>query len=139
LSFQYCQHINVKKIKNKFSKLKFLKPGQVCVYPAYPLFSESDEEKIIKICEETDCTVDYNLQDDMTGGGINLSQDIALAYIIADGCIERDMIENICTFGTFRVPKNDYRIILNELERQLAININNQTQKLSKVREQLKK
>jgi hypothetical protein len=110
---------------------------------AYPLFSEPDEEKIIKVCEKTGCTVVYNSQEDcyylaLTGCGMNLSQDIALAYIIADGCIEWGMLENVCTSGAFSVSKEDYKIILNELERQLAISINNQTRKLQEVTEQLK-
>ncbi|MCK4983736.1 MAG: hypothetical protein KAS17_12475, partial [Victivallaceae bacterium] len=109
----------------------------------YPLFSKPDEEKIIKVCEETSCTVVYNSQDDnyylaLTGCGMNLSQDIALAYIIADGCIEWDFIENVCISGAFSVSKEDYQIILSELERQLTISIDNQTRKLKEVTEQLK-
>jgi hypothetical protein len=69
---------------------------------------------------------------------MNLSQDIALAYIIADGCIEWAFLENVCTSGAFSVSKEDYQIILNELERQLAISIDNQTRKLKEVTEQLK-
>jgi len=110
----------------------------------YPLFSEPDEEKIIKVCEETSCTVVYNLQDDtyylaLTGCGMNLSQDIALAYIIADNCIDWDMLENVYVSGALSVSKDDYKIILNELERQLAISIDNQTRKLQEVTKQLKK
>jgi len=111
---------------------------------AYPLFSEPDEEKIVKVCEETSCTVVYNSQEDcyylaLTGCGMNLSQDIALAYIITDGCIDWDMLDNVCISGAFSVSKGDYQIILNELERQLAISIDNQTRKLTEVREQLTK
>ena len=69
---------------------------------------------------------------------MNLSQDIALAYIIADGCIEWDMIENVSVSGAFSVSKEDYQIILSELERQLTISIDNQTRKLKEVTEQLK-
>ena len=31
---------------------------------AYPLFSEPDEEKIIRVCTETSCTIVRNLHDD---------------------------------------------------------------------------
>lgn len=110
---------------------------------AYPLFSEPDEEKITKVCEETACTVVYNLQDDnyylvLTGGGMDMSQSIALAYIIADGCIEWDMLENVYISGAFSVSEEDYRIILKEMERQLAISINNQTRKLEEVQNKIK-
>jgi hypothetical protein len=111
---------------------------------AYPLFSEPDEEKIAKICEETSCTVVYNLQDDtyylaLTGGGMDLSQSIALAYIIADGCIEWELLNDVSISGAFSVSEEEYQIILKELERQLSISIGNHKAKLKKVREQLKK
>jgi len=111
---------------------------------AYPLFSEPDKEKIARVCEETSCTVVYNLQDDtyylaLTGGGMDLSQSIALAYIIADGCIDWDFIENVYISGAFSVSEEEYQIILKEMERQLEISIENHKAKLKKVREQLKK
>jgi len=111
---------------------------------AYPLFSEPDEEKIARVCEETSCTVVYNLQDDtyylaLTGGGMDFSQSIALAYIITDGCIDWDFIENVYTSGAFSVSEEEYQIILKEMERQLTISIDNHKAKLKKVREQLKK
>jgi hypothetical protein len=111
---------------------------------AYPLFSEPDEEKIARVCEETSCTVVYNLQDDtyylaLTGGGMDLSQGIALAYIIADGCLEWDMIGDIDISGAFSVSEEEYQIILKEMKRQLSISIDNHKAKLKKIREQLKK
>jgi hypothetical protein len=111
---------------------------------AYPLFSEPDEEKIARVCEETSCTVVYNLQDDsyylaLTGGGMDLSQSIAMAYIICDGCIAWDMIGDIDISGAFSVSEEDYQIIMKEMERQLEISIDNHKAKLKKVREQLKK
>jgi hypothetical protein len=109
---------------------------------AYPLFSEPDEEKIARVCEGTSCTVVYNLQDDtyylaLTGGGMDLSQSIALAYIIADNCLEWDMLESINISGAFSVSEEEYQIILKEMERQLTISIDNHKTKLKKVREQL--
>ena len=56
---------------------------------AYPLgLSSLDENKTIRICTETNCTVIYNEDEDtlylaLCGCGMNLSQDIALAYMIA--------------------------------------------------------
>ena len=56
---------------------------------AYPLgINALDEEKIIKICSETNCTVVCNQDEDalylaLCGCGMDLTQDIALAYMIA--------------------------------------------------------
>ena len=111
---------------------------------AYPLFCEPDEEKIAKVCEETACTVVLNLQDDsyylaLTGCGMDMSQSIALAYIIADGCIDWDLLDDIYISGAFSVTEEDFQIVLNEMERQLRISINNKTQKLKEVTKQQKK
>ena len=56
---------------------------------AYPLeFSNLEENKIVRICEETNCTVVYNEGEDalylaLCGCGMDMSQSIALAYMIA--------------------------------------------------------
>jgi hypothetical protein len=70
---------------------------------------------------------------------MDLSQSIALAYIIADGCIDWDLIENVYISGAFSVSEEEYQTILKEMERQLTISIDNHKAKLKKVREQLKK
>ena len=69
---------------------------------------------------------------------MNLSQDIALAYIIADKCIEWDMLENVYISCAFSVSEENYQLNLKELKRQLAISIGNQTAKLKEVEKQLK-
>jgi len=56
---------------------------------AYPLgLSSLDESKIVRICEETSCTVVHNTEEDalylaLCGCGMDMSQSIALAYMIA--------------------------------------------------------
>jgi hypothetical protein len=84
------------------------------------------------------------LQDDtyyltLTGGGMDLSQSIALAYIICDGCIAWNFLESINISGAFSVSEEDYQTILKEMKRQFTISIDNHKAKLKKVREQLKK
>ncbi|MDD5697825.1 MAG: hypothetical protein PHH77_04335 [Victivallaceae bacterium] len=110
---------------------------------AYPLEFEPSEDIIYRVCNETNCTVVRQLSSDiyflaLTGGGMDLSQDVALAYIIADGCIEWDMLENIYISGAFSVSEENYQLILRELKRQLVISIGNQTAKLKEVIRRLK-
>lgn len=105
---------------------------------AYPLSSEPDKDKIIRVCEETCCTVVRNLQEDkyylaLTGNGMDLSQDIALAYIIADSSIPWSLLEHVYNSGAFSVSEKDYKIILKELERQLTISINKRKAKLKEL------
>lgn len=69
---------------------------------AYPLRGEPSDEAIVKICIETNCTVvmkkdteEYYLA--LTGGGMNLSQDIALAYILAENRIPPALASGVST------------------------------------------
>lgn len=111
---------------------------------AYPLFSsEISEEKILDVCDNTSCTVVYNNEDDtyylsLTGGGRDLSQDIALAYIIVDGCIDWDMLQDVYISGALSVSKENYFRILNELKRQLGIQIGNFQERLNRVNDLIK-
>ena len=56
---------------------------------AYPLgLSNLEDDKIIRICTKTNCTVVYNEEEDtlylaLCGCGMDMSQSIALAYMIA--------------------------------------------------------
>ena len=112
---------------------------------AYPLFkSDVSEEEILAVCEKTNCTVVLNNQDDkyylsLTGCGMDMSQDIALAYMIVDGCIDWDFLEDVYIEGPFSVSRENYHKILAELKRQLSISIDSQKTKLDRVIELSKK
>ena len=63
---------------------------------AYPLETTPDNKKVIEVCRETNCTVMYNDEEDsyylaLTGGGMDLSQDIALAYNILETWIPLEL------------------------------------------------
>ncbi len=110
---------------------------------AYPLNNDDVSlEKIVEVCEKTNCTVIYNNEDDryylaLTGGGMDLTQDIALAYMIADGCIEWDMLRDVYIDAPLSVSKNEYKMILTELQRQLQISISNYQSQLKRVNQNL--
>ena len=68
---------------------------------AYPLnYSDFDNEDILKVCDETACSVVYNIEEDayylvLCGGGMDLSQDIALAYIILTGTMPFELARQV--------------------------------------------
>ena len=69
---------------------------------AYPLSGRPRDEGIVEICTETSCTVvmrndTYEYYLALTGGGMDLSQDIALAYIIAEGRIPPALASEVST------------------------------------------
>jgi len=94
----------------------------------YPLAFDPSTEKIIEVCKRTTCTVvrdddndDYYLA--LAGGGMDLSQDIALAYLITDGYIPHSLAMNINKQPCLSVGGKDYIRIAKEIKRQLKIEI----------------
>lgn len=97
---------------------------------AYPVFGNINDDAIKKICRETNCTVVFNNHEDrfylaLTGGGMDLSQDIAKAYILAQGYIEWDFIDAVYISAPLSVSEYWYRKILRELKRQFKIKSEN--------------
>ena len=95
---------------------------------AYPLNMNSlEDEKILRICKETNCTVVYNEEEDslylaLCGCGMNLSQDIALAYMIAYsfgeaeyGRIPEYMLFDVYKSGPLSVSKEQFEVICEKL------------------------
>ncbi len=112
---------------------------------AYPLYSDQiDDQVILRVCEETGCTVVYRECEDkyylaLTVCGMDRSQDIALAYLIADGCIDWDMLEDVYLAGPLSVGKKDYLGLLRELDRQMKIAMGNLESRHKEVKEKLRK
>lgn len=94
----------------------------------YPLFCDPSEEEIVEVCRRTNCTVVRDNQTDdyylaLYGGGMDLSQDIALAYIIAQGYIPHALAIEINKQPCLSVGGKDYLLIAKEIKRQLKIKI----------------
>ena len=95
---------------------------------AYPLgLSSLDEDKIERICRETNCTVVHSQEEDalylaLCGCGMDLSQDIALAYMIAYsygqekyGRIPRHMLFDVYKSGPLSVGQDKFERIREKL------------------------
>ena len=95
---------------------------------AYPLgLSSLDDETIIKVCQETSCTVVYNTDEDalylaLCGCGMDMSQDIALAYMIAYaynnegyGRLPDHMLFDVYRSGALSVSREAFGIIKQKL------------------------
>ncbi len=111
---------------------------------AYPIFNDSPTDKeIFKVCDNTNCTVVYNTDKDcyylaLTGGGMDLSQDIAYAYMLIDGCIDWDMLNEVYKSGPLSQGKSVYLKIMKELKRQYKTKIDNYTRDLQTVKDKIK-
>jgi hypothetical protein len=119
---------------------------------AYPIeaFGELKDEKILRVCEETSCTVVYNNIEDTyylaLCGGVQDSQSIALAYMILYavdgekyGCIDWDMLEDVYIHGAVSVGDKQYSRILHELKRQFSVSIERMKIRLNTVNAEIEK
>src|SRR3990167_2447238 len=83
----------------------------------YPLeLTDFDEAKILKVVRETNCTVLENSDSGewylaMCGGGMDLSQDIALAYIILEKWIPKDLLGNVCSSPCLSLGSKNWKIL----------------------------
>ena len=87
---------------------------------AYPLEVAPDQEVIFRICNETACTVVYHIKEDayylaLCGCGMDFSQSIALAYMIAYsydeekyGRIPDHLLFDVIKEGPMSVGKKQY-------------------------------
>lgn len=111
---------------------------------AYPLDRLPDEEQIVKICRETNCTVvmkkdteEYFLA--LTGGGMDLSQDIALTYIIAQGWIPTALAYAVSTQPELSVSKKDWLEVAERCKKELELAINSNKRKIEEWEDSIKK
>jgi len=97
---------------------------------SYPLETEPSEDKILEVVRKTNCTVMYNSEQDayfltLCGGGMDLSQDIALAYIILEKWIPIDLILSVCKQPFLSTSKKDFLLLAKEIISQLQTSIVN--------------
>jgi hypothetical protein len=118
---------------------------------AYPIetFGELEDDKILRICEETSCTVVYNTKEDqyylsLTGCGMDMSQSIALAYMIAYslddepyGIIDWEMIDDVAISAPYTISEYHFNIMLKTLARQFRIRQEKDAEKLKEIEKKL--
>ena len=98
---------------------------------AYPLqcdptLFDDGKEKIIKVCRETNLTVMYKEADDcyylaLTGGGMDLSQDIARAYQILETWIPIALLGEVCKQPELSVHGEAWLEMAKQIRKQLSM------------------
>lgn len=92
---------------------------------SYPLRYLPDEDKILQIAKKTCLTVMEN-QDTgeyflvLCGSGMDLSQSIAHAYLLAGYRIPDELVFEVCTQPCLSVERNEYVQIMKACKRELA-------------------
>lgn len=110
---------------------------------AYPLYDRPSDEQIIEISEDTACTVvmnngteDYFLA--LCGGGMDLSQDIALAYIIAQGHIPDSLALNVSTQEGLSKYKDEWKKVMSGCKDSLKSATNSYDVQIKRIDEAIK-
>jgi hypothetical protein len=109
--------------------------GEPMMNFGYPLEREPDDEKILKVVNETNCTVMHNTDTDeyflaLTGGGMDLSQDIALAYHILEKWIPFELAIRVCTQKELSVGGKNWDILKQAMINSLDNEMENAMRKL---------
>jgi hypothetical protein len=110
----------------------------------YPLeLKNFDDSKILQIVKETNCTVLENEETgewflSLCGGGMDLSQDIALAYVILERWIPQDLLNNVAKQPCLSLGEKNYKKLAKEVIKQLKVNSDNFKRKRQEWKESLK-
>ena len=110
----------------------------------YLLETVPSEEAILKVCEETNCTVMYNEEEDayylaLCGGGMDLSQDIALAYNIIERWVPYDLALSVCTQPDFSQYGSKFRKVMRACRESIKNRIGHGKMQITKINESITK
>ncbi len=90
----------------------------------YPLYGVPDDDKILHVIQKTCLTVMENDETGecflvLCGGGMNLSQSIAHAYLLAGQRIPDELVFEVSTQPCLSVSKSDYIQVMRECRKEL--------------------
>ena len=93
---------------------------------AYPLVITPDDDEVLEVVKRTNCSVMHNTESDeyflvLCGGGMDLSQDIALAYHILERWIPYELAINVCTQKDLSVSGADWGILKRAMQESLKL------------------
>jgi len=109
----------------------------------YPLYGLPDEGKILNIVKKTCLTVMEN-QDTgecflvLCGGGMDLSQSIAYAYLLAGQVIPDELVFEVCTQTCLSVGRKEYFEIMRQCKKELADIRQRALQRIKQINDALK-
>lgn len=120
--YEWLQDVHLDTIRNKAEEQIFENYVPMMNY-GHLLDIKPEEEDILRVILNTNCNVMQNTETDeyfivLTGGGMDLSQDIGLSYIWLQKWIPEDLIKNICSQEGFSISKENFKILKKEILEQ---------------------
>jgi len=110
----------------------------------YPLeLKDFDEDKILKVVKETNCTILENTDTGewflvLCGGGMDLSQDIALSYQILETWIPQDLLREVHQQPLLSLGSKNYKSLARGIIKQLKMEAERNKEKAKEWNESLK-
>jgi len=106
----------------------------------YPLVIEPKDEDILKVVQNTNCSVMYNNDEDkyylvLCGGGMDLSQDIAVSYVWLEKWIPYELLVNVCSQKGLSIEKKHFK----ELKKAIIEQSENYKGRLQEIKEKWEK
>jgi len=110
---------------------------------AYPLETEPENDAILEVCQKTNCTVMYNTEEDrhylaLCGGGMDLSQDIAFAYLICEKWIPFDLATQVCTQPDLSISGKNFRKVMRAVRSSLKNHTYHAKRQIKNINESIK-
>lgn len=109
---------------------------------AYPLYSEPSEEDILKVVRKTNLTVmekDGEFFLALCGGGMDLSQDIGLAYIYCGERIPTALAHQISTQYGLNCSGSKYNLLMKNIKDIMKNEISNCEYKTKRINDEIKR
>jgi len=110
---------------------------------AYPLYCDPSEEDILKVVQQTCLTVMENNDTGefflvLCGGGMDLSQDIGLAYLLTDKRIPFALAMAICTQPNMTINGKEFRRVMRACKEEIESEMHWGKERLEKTEKAIK-
>lgn len=110
---------------------------------AYPLYDCPSEEEIFKIHKKTCLTVVQNIESEeyylaLCGGGMDCSQDVGMAYIIAENNIPYALAQQVCRQPNLTQHGADFRLVMKYCQEVMKNNASSAKRQIKEIKESMK-
>lgn len=116
----------------------FIEPMMNYAYPVCCEFNDENRKKAMNrglflFEHPTDGQVYMSLM----GGGMNLSQSIALAYLDIEGFVPYHLVHDVCVSNPLSISRKDFLVLLKQLKERLTCSVYADRERLKKVTEKI--
>ncbi len=105
----------------------------------YPLEIKPKDEDILRVVKNTNCSVMYNTETDkyflvLCGGGMDLSQDIALSYVWLEKWIPEELLRRVAKQPCLSLSEKNWK----ELKKEVIEQAENYAQRFKQIKKDWK-